>query len=136
LSEELDFIDDYIALEKLRLGERLRFIEDVGETAKACAIQSLLLQPLVENSIHHAVARRADGGKIELAARLNDDELTITLTDDGPGFDPQKITEGRGLSLVKKRLATLYNEPDHLKVSSSPGSGATISISIPYEQTV
>jgi len=89
LRAELDFIHNYLALEQLRLGERLRVVEEIAEEALNVLVPSLLLQPLVENAIMHAVAPRRSGGTVRLLARVEGARLVIAVNDDGGGCDPR-----------------------------------------------
>jgi sensor histidine kinase YesM len=94
----------------------------------------LLLQPLVENAIQHGLAAHADAGRIEIAARRDGSRLVITVTDDGPGVG-EPTTSGRrgvGLANTRERLQALYGENQRLDLTSVPGRGAQLSLSIPW----
>lgn len=86
LADELDFIRDFLALEALRLGDRLNLIEDIDPDALDCLVPVLTLQPLVENAIRHGIAVRPEGGTLRIAARLEQDMLWVEVEDDGPGL--------------------------------------------------
>lgn len=86
LADELDFVRDFLALEALRLGDRLTVIEDIDPDALDCLLPVLTLQPLVENAIRHAIAPRPEGGTVRLSARLEHDDLWVEVEDDGPGL--------------------------------------------------
>ncbi|MGH9465254.1 MAG: sensor histidine kinase, partial [Thermoanaerobaculia bacterium] len=110
LGEEWVFTRDYLALESLRLGERLRVEADLPAELAACRVPALCLQPLVENAVRHAVAPRAAGGTVAVRARHEDGALVLEVADDGPGADPTALAGevGLGLRLVRERLVALY----------------------------
>jgi two-component system LytT family sensor kinase len=95
------------------------------------AIPSLVLQPLIENAVRHAVASRPEGGRIVLAARPDGDRLVIEVSDDGPGFDDAPPSgAGFGLHSVRERLRVAG--PGHdVAVDSTPGRGATVRLTLP-----
>ena len=88
LEDEIGFMRDYLAVERLRLSDRLRVIEDIDPDALELAVPPLLLQPLVENAVRHGVAPRREGGTIQLTARLKGTMLAIEVADDGNGAEP------------------------------------------------
>ncbi len=133
LAEELRFVRDYLALEQLRLGDRLRVVERIDPEALDCVIPSLTLQPLVENAIKHAVAPRAQGGTIELGASLDGDALALYVGDDGPGAEKSKVDSaaGMGLRAVRQRLETRYGNDAAFSVTTAPREGFVVRASIP-----
>src|SRR5439155_20533144 len=88
LGEELAFVRTYLALEQLRLGDRLHVVEEVDPDACDCVLPSLTLQPLVENAIKHGIAPRAAGGTLTLRASLDGELLVVEVKDDGSGASP------------------------------------------------
>ena len=133
LAEELRFVRDYLSLEQLRLGERLRVVERIDPEALDCVIPSLTLQPLVENAIKHAVAPRAQGGTIELAAALDGDSLVLDVRDDGPGANAKDVdaATGMGLRAVRQRLETRYGRDAAFSITTAPREGFIVRASIP-----
>ena len=137
LGDEVDLVEAYLDVERIRLGDRLEAALEIGPSALSASVPPLLLLPLVENSIKHAVANRPEGGRIELLARREDDKLLITLSDDGPGFPAEILAgevpgEGIGLSNTRSRIQALYGE-DAIRLENSPGSGARVRIRIPID---
>jgi signal transduction histidine kinase len=132
LAEELRFVRDYLSLEQLRLGDRLRVVERIDPEALDCVIPSLTLQPLVENAIKHAVAPRAQGGTIELAATLDDDSLVLDVRDDGPGANKSDVDAaiGMGLRAVRQRLETRYGKDASFAITTAPSEGFIVRASI------
>ena len=107
LAEEWEFTRRYLEFEQLRYGERLRVVADIDPDALACSAPSFALQTLVENAVRHSIAPRAEGGSIEIAARVADDRLHIKVRDDGDG---NGHSAGRrfGLSALRERLQSVY----------------------------
>jgi sensor histidine kinase YesM len=133
LAEELRFVRDYLSLEQLRLGDRLRVVEHIDPEALDCVIPSLTLQPLVENAIKHAVAPRTQGGTIELVAALEGESLVLEVRDDGPGANSAEVeaAKGMGLRAVRQRLDTRYGKATAFLVTTAPREGFAVRASIP-----
>lgn len=129
--KELEHVKAYLSLEKKRLGEKLRVVFHV-ET-EDFMIPALSLQPIVENAVRHGVEGRQEGGIVTISVVSKEDAVHITVTDDGPGFDPeQPERDGRshvGLSNVAVRLASIC--AGSLEIKSSPGAGASVTIIVP-----
>lgn len=139
LRDELEFIDDYLAIELERFGDKLRVAKDIDPAAADLRVPSMLLQPLVENSIKHGIAARLEGGTITLRARLSGGRLRIEVEDDGVGMPATKpatmenATPGTGIGVnnVRERLDVLYNHDSAMLIESRPGCGTRILIEIP-----
>jgi two-component system, LytTR family, sensor kinase len=138
LDEELDFVRSFVALEQLRLGDRLRVEEAVEDEALECGIPALTLQPLVENAIRHAIAPRASGGTLRVAAVVDGETLVVTVADDGPGGVPSGGVPpgagpggGIGLRTVQQRLLARYGAAGRCEVVSAPNEGWTVHVRIP-----
>jgi len=133
LSEEWGFIQNYIELERLRLGDRLQCHADLDDDAMGALIPPLLLQPLVENAVRHAVAPRAKGGHIRLTAMLSGGTLHLEVTDNGPGCTQKtwQNAEGIGLENTRKRLATQFQGQARFAVTTSPGNGFKVKMVLP-----
>ncbi len=130
LGEELEFVRAYLEIERARMGERLRVVEEVAPEALDCQVPALVLQPLVENAVLHAAGARTEGGTVRLAASVRDGALTLEVADDGPGFDPAAEGDGFGLRSVRERVRGLG--PGHtFEVESSPGRGTRVRVSLP-----
>jgi signal transduction histidine kinase len=137
LRDELAFVDNYLAIESLRLGDRLRLEIDVDDTARDQQVPAFCLQPLVENSIRHAIAPRAEGGSLSVRVRRNGNELLLEVADDGPGARPVDVdnANGLGLRLVRERLATHYGGAAGFDVGARPGGGFRVALRLPFEGT-
>jgi signal transduction histidine kinase len=134
LSEELSFAKSYLEIERSRFGERLRVDVDVDGAANDGLVPALILQPLVENAVKHAVAPRAGHGTVSIAARAADGELTLRVDDDGPGL-AEPARGGIGLSNTKERLRRLYGDRALLTLGTSASGGLGVSIRLPFRAT-
>ena len=133
LAEELEFLEEYLAIEQVRFSDRLRVQWTIEEAARAAVVPSLLLQPLVENAIQHGVAKRAEAGRIEIAARVAEGRLILSVADDGVGMGPE-VREGVGLANTRERLRTLYGSEATLAIASVPGQGTRITLTLPLRE--
>jgi two-component system, LytTR family, sensor kinase len=140
LREELAFIDDYLDIEVIRFGrDKLQIFKEIEEDSLETFVPSMLLQPMVENSIKHGLAPRLEGGKIHLRARNFDSRLLIEIEDNGLGISPERLAEvyggGIGISNVHERLRLLYGDQFKMNIRSKEGEGTQIHIEIPQLAT-
>jgi two-component system LytT family sensor kinase len=139
LREEIGFIDDYLAIEVVRFGDKLHFEKDVSANTLDVLIPSMLLQPLIENCIKHGLSRKVEGGTIRLRSRLQDGRLTLRVEDDGVGIPESRLAtlreQGIGVSNVSERLKVLFGNDHRMNIDSQPGQGTRIEIEIPELQT-
>ncbi|MGI8672904.1 MAG: sensor histidine kinase [Luteitalea sp.] len=122
LSQELDLLAQYLAIEQVRFGSRLAVRIDVSAEARACALPPLLLQPLVENAIKHGVAGMLDGGVVSIAGRCVQGRCELSI---GNSFDAEAVPgtgTGTGLRNVRARLAAHYGAAATLDVSPADGT--------------
>ncbi len=136
LREELSFIDDYLDIEVARFGEdNLDVVKEIGEDTLETFIPSMLLQPIVENSLKHGLAPKVEGGRLFLRTANRDGRLHIEIEDNGVGISEEKMphvyVEGIGLSNVRERLRVLYGTDFNLDISSQEGQGTKIKIDVP-----
>ncbi len=136
LRDELAFTEQYLALEAIRLGERLVVRWQVDDEALSSSIPALTVQPLVENSIKHAFNPRSEPGTLCVAVRLAGERLHIEIADDGPGVAlpaDGALPPGTGLGLptVARRLALRYGAAASFKVVSRPGAGFKVELELP-----
>jgi sensor histidine kinase YesM len=129
LAQEWRFTSDYLAIEELRLGDRLRVHAHVDEEAVAVLVPPLILQPLVENAVRHGIANRPEGGHVRITARLDGAELHLEVADDGCGA-AEGNGSGFGLESVRRRLAASYGERASVRVNRA-SSGFAVSIAVP-----
>jgi signal transduction histidine kinase len=133
LEDELEFVRNYLALEHLRFGDRLKIVEDLDSEALECAIPPLLLQPLVENAVRHGLAPRSAGGTIRLAAHVHNAVLGIEIADDGNGAEPDswQHVSGLGLKGVCRQLRARFRERGELEVITAPRAGFSVQLRMP-----
>ncbi|MBN2414904.1 histidine kinase [bacterium] len=131
--EELDLIRDYLDLEKMRFDDLLNYRIDCPDQLKSVRIPGLLIEPLIGNVVKHALARTDRPVTIDISLEQQDGHMLISVRDDGCGFDPETIVFGYGLKSVQERLHMLYSSGQRLRISSQPGKGTDISITIPLK---
>jgi two-component system LytT family sensor kinase len=139
LRDELSFIEDYLAIEMVRFGDKLRFEKDVAEETLDMLVPSMLLQPLVENSIKHGLSGKVEGGTIRIRTRRGGSRLCLAVEDDGVGIPEAKLAtlldHGIGVSNVNERLKVLFAGEYRMWIDSHPGRGTRIEIEVPELQT-
>lgn len=136
LEKELGLLKAYVEIEQARFGELLEVEFRIDPQGIPCQIPSLVLQPLVENAIHHGIMKKEDGGKVTVSVVQEEDGLHIEVADNGIGFQPhagrrEESRQGIGLANIDKRLRTLYGSG--LNITSAPDEGTVISLDIPME---
>jgi two-component system, LytTR family, sensor kinase len=135
LGEELSFVDDYLAIEMVRFGDKLRFVKDIDPATLDLLVPSMLLQPLVENSIRHGLSSKVDGGTIRVRSRMVDRRLLINVEDDGVGIAEAKLAtlfeQGIGVSNVNERLKVLFGDDYKMWIDSKLGEGTSTGIELP-----
>ncbi len=140
LREELEFIDDYLDIEVVRFGpDKLQVIKDLDPPSLDVMVPSMLLQPLVENSIKHGLSSKIEGGSVYLRSRLNDSKLLIEIEDNGVGMGAANFLErpsglggtGIGMANVAERLKVLYGETAKMTIDSHEGKGTLVRIRLP-----
>lgn len=129
LKDELIFCRAYVAIEKARLGRRLRVLEAISPDSLSARIPALLLQPLIENSIKHGIAPKRGQGTIHVKAAVENKTLHLTISDDGIGTE--HIVEHVGLGNARDRLRQLYGSKHRFEIANAPGSGFTVTIAVP-----
>jgi two-component system LytT family sensor kinase len=136
LKDELDFLEKYLEIEQTRFGNRLTVSFDIDPITLDAQVPNLLLQPLVENSVRHAIATRVEGGVIEIRARRNGEHLELQVRDNGPGLPnllPPTSGKGVGLPTTRSRLEHLYGGGQRLEFSQPPGGGLVVTVVIPFK---
>jgi signal transduction histidine kinase len=135
LEDELQFVRDYLDLEALRLGNRLSVNWQIDERAKWHLVPALSVQPLVENSIKHAFNPRVQKGVLTISAKFDSvqHQLSIAVSDDGPGCDLAVVSQSTGLGVrtVERRLKLEYREHAMFNIATVPGAGFRVQMVIP-----
>jgi signal transduction histidine kinase len=137
LGDELRMTETYLDLARVRFGDRLRITIEVDDAVRGAVVPMLLLQPLIENALKHGVGRRAAGGQVGVSARGIDRRLSITVWDDGVGFENGDAgREGTGLANTRERLRHAFGDDQSLHVGARDGGGVDVSISMPLRLDV
>ena len=138
LSDEVEFIDDYLDIEVVRFGrDKLRVVKELDPVTLDMVVPTMVLQPLVENSIKHGLSPRIEGGSITLRSRLAEGFLVIEVQDDGVGMplagDNAVVEPGSGIGIsnVAERLKVLYGDAATMTISSADGQGTLVVLRVP-----
>ena len=135
LREELEILERYLAIERIRFRDRLRVEIDVERPCYDALVPRLILQPLVENSVIHGIALQSTAGLIAIRARRKGNRLAVSVSDDGPGLlEEPPLREGVGLSNTRARLAELYGSDHRLALERAAVGGLEVIIEVPFEQ--
>jgi two-component system LytT family sensor kinase len=148
LGEELAFTDDYLDIEVVRFGEKLRVVKEIGEETLTVSVPSMLLQPLIENSIKHGLEPRISGGTVTLRSRIVGDRLLLEVEDDGVGMAIGRAEpiaaetmdglgrEGTGIGMrnVRERMQVLYGDDAQVEMVSRPGRGTKVRLVMPVHR--
>jgi two-component system, LytTR family, sensor kinase len=140
LSQELAFVEQYLAIEQTRLGDRLQVTTAIARDSLDARVPSMLLQPLVENAVRHGVAPLTEGGTIRIESRSRGEQLLMTINNSGPPADRQRQengdSKGIGLSNTAARLKALYGNNQRFSFASQEQGGYEVTIEIPLRKTV
>jgi two-component system LytT family sensor kinase len=138
VAQEIEALMLYLDIEKVRFEERLQLHFDVDPACELALMPSLLLQPLVENSIKYAIAHAIKGGAIGISAKADGNDLLLEVADNGPGLDLKhgRAPKGGGVGLTnsRERLKEVYGDTQSFRMSTTDPHGLTISIKIPLER--
>lgn len=141
LAHELETSKLYLDIEKVRFAERLRLDIDIETRAELAMVPTMLLQPLIENSIKYAVSQSETGGTIRISAQVRDATLVLQVSDDGPGLpeldgesDGSAFSQGVGISNIRNRLQEIYGAEYKLIFSNVETGGLAVTVEIPYDR--
>ena len=130
LDDELRLVRDYLAIEQVRFGDRLRFSIEADDAARSARLPRLAMQTLVENSVKYAVTPRRAGAAIAIRATAANGHLQVVVEDDGPGFDGRDLPAGHGLALLRDRLGLLFGDRASLRIDA-PAGRSRLELTIP-----
>jgi two-component system LytT family sensor kinase len=136
LAEEVEYLQRYVDIQKVRFGERLRVSVDIPSDLLEARTPGLLLQPLVENAIKHGIAKRVAGGTIRVTGVRSEGRLRLGVHDDGPGLpeDWPAKTSGVGLANLRSRLQILYGEAAELLIGPAEDGGVQVLVTLPLAE--
>jgi two-component system LytT family sensor kinase len=134
LGEELEFLQKYLDIQKVRFADRLQLSVDVPSELFSAQVPSLILQPLVENAVKHGIAKRVQGGAIRIAGFRSNGQLTLSVYNDGPSLpeDWEKTHSGIGVSNLRTRLRGLYGAEYEFNMKNQNPGGVEVSVSVPF----
>ena len=135
LKKELEFLRGYLEIEQTRFQDRLVVRLDIDPATLDARVPSLILQPLVENSVRHGIARQPRGGFIEIRSALDRGELNLEVRDNGPGLSaagPELLQRGVGLSNTRARLQQLYGARQRVEFISPQDGGLLVRLVLPF----
>ena len=141
LQQEIEFLRRYLEIEQIRFGERLQLKMEVDPSTLGAAVPNLILQPLVENAVRHAIEPQEAGGQIELRSVRDNGRLVLQVSDNGPGLTPETANgaaasdatrEQIGLKNTRERLRKLYGESQQFDLTGNAMGGVTARLSIPF----
>ena len=131
LGEEIGFLESYLEIEQARFGPRLACRIDVPDEVRAARVPTLILQPLVENALHHGIATRAGPGCVEIKAARHGDVLRLSVADDGRGL-PDGAIERVGLANTRARLRLLHADRQRFELRNGDDGGVVAEIELPW----
>ncbi|HTA45756.1 MAG TPA: histidine kinase [Bryobacteraceae bacterium] len=139
LRDELGFVEDYLSIELVRFGDKLRVVKEIDPETLDMLVPSMLLQPLIENSIKHGISGKIDGGAVTIRTGHANGRLSIEVEDDGVGIPEAELAtifnKGIGVTNVKERLKVLYDQDYRMLIDSQTGRGTRIQIELPETQS-
>jgi LytS/YehU family sensor histidine kinase len=136
LAEEVEYLQRYLDIQKLRFGERLRVSVDISPEMLDALVPNLLLQPLVENAIKHGIAQRVAGGAVHVTGARKDGSLYLSVYNDGPGFPDDWQTKGAGVGLanLRTRLQILHGGACELQMRRAGADGVEVAVTLPLTE--
>ena len=135
LRDELELLDAYVEIERIRFGDRLRVEYDVAPEARDALVPNLILQPLVENAIRHGIQPSLTGGTVTIRAYREEDRLVLEVADDGVGLDaaPERASgTGVGLANTGERLRQCYGDAAELEILRRVPAGTVVVQRLPF----
>jgi len=134
LRREVELLESYVAIHKARFGDRIDVVWEVGDGTRDLSVPTLLLQPLVENAVGHAIARNPRGGRVTVRSRREQDVLVLEVEDTGAGLNPEERASpgtGTGLATTRARLLELFPGRARLDIVSGGAGGTVVRATLP-----
>ena len=142
LAHEIETSQLYLDIEKVRFSDRLKLVFDIEDVVRDSLVPSMLLQPIIENSIKHGISKNEEGGTLQIKAREVQDSLVLEVIDDGPGIlgidsknSDEFVPTGVGISNIRNRLRELYADTYELSFTNVTPSGLSVKVRIPNERS-
>jgi two-component system, LytTR family, sensor kinase len=134
LAEEVEYLQRYVDIQKVRFGERLRVSVDIPADLLDAQVPNLLLQPLVENAIKHGVAKRVVGGSVRVTGARRGGSVCLSVYNDGPSFPKDWQTNGVGLANLRRRLKILHGDASELQMRRAGADGVEVVVTLPLKE--
>ena len=133
ISEELDLIEDYLEVEKIRLKERLTYEINIDDELRFCPILSLIIEIPVENAVIHGISKNKAGGHICVNISKKNNRILIRIIDNGVGYKEEKNGKGFGIYSLKRRLKMAYGKDTFFEIKSGMENGTIVTMEVPYD---
>jgi two-component system LytT family sensor kinase len=137
LREEMASVDEYLDIEVVRFGPQLDVVKDLAPDSLDVPVPSMVLQPLIENSIKHGISPKVGGGRVWIRSFVSGNRVVIEIEDNGLGMTPDRLeaamSDGIGLSNVDERLRVMYGTRREFRLTSTPGQGTVVRIGLPVD---
>ena len=133
LGEELQLVEEYLEIEKLRMGDRLQYEIKTDKKLNTYQIPPMIIQIVVENAIFHGLSPKKEGGLVTIQTYKNKDRILIDVIDSGVGIDLKKAKSGHGLYNIQQRLKLNYSDSAKFNISNQESGGTYISMELPYD---
>jgi LytS/YehU family sensor histidine kinase len=136
LAEEVEYLQRYVDIQKVRFGERLQVSVDIPEKILRAQVPNLLLQPLVENAIKHGIAKRVVGGTVRISGTGDNGTLRLSVSNDGPSIatDIETTHSGVGLANLRTRLRILHGNDSELELRRATSGAAEVVVTLPFRE--
>lgn len=136
LQEEVEYLQRYIDIQKVRFGERLQVSVDIPAELLRAEVPNLLLQPLVENAIKHGIAKRVAGGTVRVAGERHSTHLCLSVYNDGPTLpaDWEAAQTGVGIRNLRTRLQILHGNQSELRLRRASSAGVEVLVTLPFRE--
>lgn len=132
LEQEFDFLRKYLDIELVRFGDRLEVNFDVDPELRTYYVPNLILQPIVENAIHHGISQQTSGGRIDVVAREENGRICMSVSDNGPGLkNPERLEKGVGVANTQARLENLYGSDQEFSLRNASSGGLEVRVCVP-----
>jgi two-component system LytT family sensor kinase len=136
LAEEVEYLQRYLDIQRIRLGERLQVSVDIAPDLLRAQVPNLLLQPLVENAIKHGIGKRAAGGEVRVAGSRRDGKLRLSVYNDGPDCSTDvQATPGVGIRNLRSRLQILHGNESDLRLTHTDTNGVEVVVCLPLKES-
>lgn len=132
LRRELDFVRNYLDIQRVRFRDRLETRFEISEDALRAEVPGMVLQPLVENALHHGLLAKRSRGQLRIVAQRGGGYLRLVVEDDGLGISPAGVVEGVGLGNIRARLARLFGASASLAIGPREGGGTRVELCLPF----